>query len=158
MSRRELVVTQGRREKAEEVRRIRIKRRNVVLLAVGMFLANVAFGMAFPYLSLYMRLLGGGMLMVGLLSVAFNLTSTVFQYPFGYFSDRTHNRKAFISFGFFSTGAIYALMAFVSTPIAPLVLRTVQRGLRLGHDACSLSSDSRAIHEGRLSLWALRLD
>ncbi|NJE85086.1 MFS transporter [Thermococcus sp. CX2] len=126
MSRRELVVTQGRREKAGKVRRIRIKRRNVVLLAVGMFLANVAFGMAFPYLSVYMRLLGGGMLMVGLLSVAFNLTSTVFQYPFGYLSDRTHNRKAFISFGLFSTGAIYALMAFVSTPIALLVLRTVQ--------------------------------
>ncbi|ACJ16767.1 multidrug-efflux transporter [Thermococcus onnurineus NA1] len=129
MSRRELVVTQGRREKAGKIRRIRIKRRNVVLLAVSMFIANAAFGMAFPYLSVYMKLLGGGMLMVGLLSVAFNLTSTVFQYPFGYLSDRTRNRKAFISFGLFSTGTFYALMAVVSTPLALLTLRTFQGAL-----------------------------
>ena len=126
---REQTLLQGHREKAGKHRRLKVKRKNVFLLAVSTFLANAAFGMAFPYLSVYMRLVGGTMLMVGLLSVAFNLTSTVFQYPFGWLSDQTRNRKAFISFGLFSTGLFYALMAFVSTPLALLALRTAQGAL-----------------------------
>ncbi|ASA78267.1 MFS transporter [Thermococcus sp. 5-4] len=127
--RRELTVLQGRREKAGKLRRLKVKRKNVLLLAVSMFLANVAFGMAFPYLSVYMRLLGGTMLIVGLLSVAFNLTSTVFQYPFGWLSDSTGNRKGFIALGLFSTGLFYTAMALVSTPLALLALRTTQGAL-----------------------------
>ncbi|AFL95576.1 major facilitator superfamily permease 11 [Thermococcus cleftensis] len=126
---RERAILQGRREKAGKLRRLKVKRKNVLLLAVSMFLANVSFGMAFPYLSVYMRLIGGTMLMVGLLSVAFNLTSTAFQYPFGYLSDSTRNRKGFIALGLFSTGFFYALMALVSTPLALLALRTAQGAL-----------------------------
>ncbi|ASJ14863.1 hypothetical protein A3L10_06815 [Thermococcus radiotolerans] len=91
-----------------------------------MFLANVAFGMAFPYLSVYMHLLGGTMVMVGLLSVAFNLTSTVFQYPFGWLSDSTGNRKGLIALGLFSTGVFYTAMALVSTHLALPAFRTAQ--------------------------------
>ncbi|ASI98864.1 MFS transporter [Thermococcus celer] len=127
--RRERALLQGNREKAGKFRRLRIKRKNVFLLGVSAFLANAAFGMAFPYLSVYMRLIGGTMMMVGLLSVAFNLTSTIFQYPFGYLSDSTRNRKAFIALGFFSTGFFYATMALVSTPLTLLALRTAQGAL-----------------------------
>ena len=126
MAKRELVVTQGKREKTLKLKRLRVKRRNVVILAVAMFIANVAFGMAFPYLGVYMRLLGASMFMVGLLSVAFNLTSTVFQYPFGWLSDSTGNRKGFIAFGLVSFGLFYAMMAFVGSAIGVLILRTLQ--------------------------------
>jgi MFS family permease len=126
MAKRELVVTQGKREKALKLKRLRVKRRNVVILAIAMFIANVAFGMAFPYLGVYMRLLGASMFMVGLLSVAFNLTSTLFQYPFGWLSDSTGNRKGFIAFGLVSFGLFYAMMAFVGSATGVLILRTLQ--------------------------------
>ncbi|NJE54632.1 MFS transporter [Thermococcus sp. 21S9] len=126
MSKRELVVTQGKREKTLKLKKLRVKRRNVVILAVAMFIANVSFGMAFPYLSVYMRLLGASMFMVGLLSVAFNLTSTVFQYPFGWLSDSTGNRKGFIAFGVASIGFFYTAMAFVGSATGVLILRTLQ--------------------------------
>ncbi|NJE49372.1 MFS transporter [Thermococcus sp. 9N3] len=126
MSKRELVVTQGKREKTLKLKKLRVKRRNVVILAMAMFIANVAFGMAFPYLSVYMRLLGASMFMVGLLSVAFNLTSTVFQYPFGWLSDSTGNRKGFIAFGVASIGFFYIVMAFVGSATSVLILRTLQ--------------------------------
>jgi len=126
MTKRDLVVAQGKREKVLKFKKLRVKRRNVLILAVAMFIANVAFGMAFPYLSVYMKVLGASMFMVGLLSVAFNLTSTVFQYPFGWLSDSTGNRKGFIAFGVASIGIFYTAMAFVSSPRGVLILRTLQ--------------------------------
>ncbi|QDA31971.1 MFS transporter [Thermococcus indicus] len=123
---RERVVLQGRREKAGKLRKLQIKRKNVLILAVAMFMANVSFGMAFPYLGVYMRLLGASMFMVGLLSVAFNLTSTIFQYPFGWLSDSSGNRKSFIAFGTASIGLFYMVMAFVGSATGVLLLRTLQ--------------------------------
>ena len=119
-------ITQGLHEKRAKVTVTKVKRRNIIVLAVSMFIANVAFGMAFPYLGVYMRLLGASMFMVGLLSVAFNLTSTVFQYPFGWLSDSTGNRKGFIAFGVASIGIFYVTMAFVSSATGVLILRTLQ--------------------------------
>ncbi|WP_297438583.1 MFS transporter [Thermococcus sp.] len=126
MAKRELVVAQGKREKTLKLKKLRVKRRNVAILAVAMFIANVSFGMAFPYLSVYMRLLGASMFMVGLLSVAFNLTSTVSQYPFGWLSDSTGNRKGFIAFGVASIGVFYTAMAFIGSAAGVLILRTLQ--------------------------------
>lgn len=126
MPKREKAVLQGKREITLKFKKLRVKRRNIVILAVSMFIANVAFGMAFPYLSVYMQYLGATMFMVGLLSVAFNLTSTIFQYPFGWLSDATRNRKGFIAFGTASIGLFYAVMAFVSSPLQVLLLRTLQ--------------------------------
>ncbi|AMQ18264.1 MFS transporter [Thermococcus peptonophilus] len=126
MPKREKAVLQGKRERTLKFKKLRVKRRNIVILAVSMFIANVAFGMAFPYLSVYMQYLGATMFMVGLLSVAFNLTSTIFQYPFGWLSDATRNRKGFIALGTASIGLFYAVMAFVSSPVQVLFLRTLQ--------------------------------
>ncbi len=128
LRKRERVITQGKRERTLKLKKLRVKRRNIVILAVSMFIANVAFGMAFPYLSVYMQYLGATMFMVGLLSVAFNLTSTVFQYPFGWLSDATRNRKGFIAFGAASIGLFYMIMAFATSPVHVLLLRTFQGG------------------------------
>jgi len=126
---REKAVMQALKERASKFAVKRKKKRNIVLFAVGMFFANVSWGIAFPYLSVYMRIVGGTMLFVGLLSVVFNITSTVFQYPFGYLSDKTQKRKPFIAFGIFSSGLIYVFMALVSSPILLLTLRTLQGAL-----------------------------
>ncbi|MDV3104428.1 MFS transporter [Thermococcus waiotapuensis] len=126
MPKREEAVIQGKRERALKLQRLQVRRENLLILAVSTFIANVSFGMAFPYLGVYMRLLGASMFLVGLLSVAFNLTSTVFQYPFGWLSDSTGNRKGFIAFGTASIGVFYAAMAFVGSATGVLVLRTLQ--------------------------------
>ena len=126
VGKKEVVITQEKRERTLKFKKLQVKRRNILILAIAIFIANVSFGMAFPYLSVYMRLLGAGMFMVGFLSVAFNLTSTVFQYPFGWLSDSTGNRKSFIAFGILSIGLFYMGMAFVSSPTGVLVLRTLQ--------------------------------
>ncbi len=126
MAKREKALIQGKREKTLKLKKLKVKRRNVLILAIAMFIANVAFGMAFPYLSVYMSLLGASMFMVGLLSVAFNLTSTLFQYPFGWLSDQMRNRRGFIAFGLLSFALLYSMMAFVSSPLGVLFLRTLQ--------------------------------
>ena len=126
MAKREQVVIQGKRERTLKLKKLRVKRRNVFFLAVGMFIANMAFGMAFPYLGVYMRYLGASMVLVGLLSVAFNVTSTVFQYPFGWLSDSSGNRKGFIAFGVASMGLFYAFIAFATSSGQVLLLRTLQ--------------------------------
>ncbi|NJF24102.1 MFS transporter [Thermococcus sp. Bubb.Bath] len=126
MGKRDRVVTQGKRERTLKLKKLRVKRRNTLVFLVAMFFANMAFGMAFPYLSVYMRLLGASMFTVGLLSVVFNLTSTIFQYPFGWLSDTSRNRKGFIAFGLSSFGLFYATMALAATPSQVLILRTLQ--------------------------------
>ncbi|WP_297421107.1 MFS transporter [Thermococcus sp.] len=126
MPKREQVVIQGKRERTLKLKKLRVRRRNVFFLALGMFIANMSFGMAFPYLGVYTRYLGASMVMVGLLSVAFNLTSTIFQYPFGWLSDSSGNRKGFIAFGIGSMGLFYAMMAFAASPTQVLILRTLQ--------------------------------
>ncbi len=126
MSGMERVVLQGKRERALKSKKLRVRKWNTLVFLAAMFIANIAFGMAFPYLSVYMRLLGAGMLTVGLLSVAFNITSMVFQYPFGWLSDASGNRKGFIAFGLFSFAVFYSMMAFVSSPLGVLLFRTLQ--------------------------------
>ncbi len=126
MSGMERVVLQGKRERALKSKKLRVRKWNTLVFLAAMFIANIAFGMAFPYLSVYMRLLGAGMLTVGLLSVAFNITSMVFQYPFGWLSDASGNRKGFIAFGLFSFAVFYSMMAFVSSPLGILLFRTLQ--------------------------------
>ncbi len=126
MPKREKMLIQGKRERTLKLKKLRVRRGNVFFLALGMFIANMAFGMAFPYLGVYMRYLGASMVMVGLLSVAFNVTSTVFQYPFGWLSDSSGNRKGFIAFGIASIGFFYLIIAFTTLPAQVLLLRTLQ--------------------------------
>ncbi|AEH24701.1 MFS transporter [Pyrococcus yayanosii] len=126
---RELSLIQGLRERAGKVRRRSIARRNMLFLAISMFFANMSWGIAFPYLSVYMRMIGGTMFLVGMLSVVFNVTSTAFQYPFGYLSDKTGRRKPFIALGVLSSGATYALVAFIASPPLLLGFRALQGAL-----------------------------
>ncbi|MDK2854178.1 MAG: hypothetical protein PWQ92_1072 [Thermococcaceae archaeon] len=114
------------KERAAKISIRKRKKRNLLLLAISMFLANVSWGIAYPYLGVYMKALGGSLFLVGLLSVAFNLTSSIAQYPFGYLSDKTGRRKPFIAFGIFSSGIAYLFVIFATTPSALLGIRILQ--------------------------------
>jgi len=105
---------------------MRRRKKNILVLAISMFLANISWGIAFPYLGVYMKTLGGSLFLVGLLSVAFNLTSSIAQYPFGYLSDKTGRRKPFIAFGIFSSGITYLFVVFATAPSILLGIRVLQ--------------------------------
>ncbi|MFA4640179.1 MFS transporter [Pyrococcus kukulkanii] len=129
MKPRKAATLQGINEKARKVRKKSITRKNMLFFAIAMFFVNLSWGIAFPYLTVYMRIIGGTVFLVGMLSVVFNITSTVFQYPFGYLSDRIGKRKPFIALGILSSATTYAVIAFITTPILLLGFRAMQGAL-----------------------------
>ncbi|AFK22667.1 MFS transporter [Pyrococcus sp. ST04] len=129
MKAREAVALQGIREKARKIKKKNITRRNIIFFAIAMFFANLSWGIAFPYLTVYMKIIGGTVFLVGMLSVVFNLTSTVFQYPFGYLSDSVGKRKPFIALGILSSATTYIIVSFITTPLLLLGFRALQGAL-----------------------------
>ncbi len=100
--------------------------RSLFHLSLSFLLVNMGWGMAWPYLPNYMRLLGGSMLFVALLSVLFNLTSFFGQYFWGRKSDHVKRRKPFITLGILSSLLFFMLMGIIQSSIALLSLRTFQ--------------------------------
>ncbi|OYT59154.1 MFS transporter, partial [Euryarchaeota archaeon ex4484_178] len=86
----------------------------------------MGWGMAWPYLPNFIKLLGGGVLAVGMLSILFNITSSFGQFFWGRKSDRMGKRKSFVIFGVFSSGIFFLLMGFATSVVAILLLRTLQ--------------------------------
>jgi len=86
----------------------------------------MGWGMAWPYLPNYIRLLGGDMLFVALLSVLFNLFSSFGQYFWGRKSDALQRRKPFIITGLLFSGLFFLVMGLVQNAVAVLTLRAFQ--------------------------------
>ena len=99
---------------------------SLLYLSLSFLLVNTGWGMAWPYLPNYMRLIGGSILFVALLSVLFNITSFFGQYFWGKKSDKVKRRKPFITFGIFSSMLFFTLMGILQNSIALLSLRTFQ--------------------------------
>ena len=100
--------------------------RKLLHLSVAFLLINMGWGMAWPYLPNFIKLLGGGVLAVGMLSILFNITSSFGQFFWGRKSDRMGKRKSFVIFGVFSSGIFFLLMGFATSVVAILLLRTLQ--------------------------------
>ncbi len=93
---------------------------------MAFLLINMGWGMAWPYLPNFIKLLGGGVLAVGMLSILFNVTSSFGQFFWGRKSDRMGRRKIFALFGIFSSGFFFLLMGFATSVTLVLLLRTLQ--------------------------------
>ena len=85
-------------------------RRNVNYLASLDFIISLGFGLILPLFPLYVTLLGGGGLEVGILFSSFVLTRAILATPFGNLSDRI-GRKRLILIGSF----LYSLLALLFT-------------------------------------------
>ncbi len=86
----------------------------------------MSWGMAWPYLPNYIRLLGGTMLFVAMLSVLFNLTSSLGQYLWGRFSDSSGRRKPFVLLGLCSSAVFFLLIGMAGSATVVLLLRAFQ--------------------------------
>ncbi len=102
------------------------KDKNLIALSVTFMLANIGWGMAWPYLPVYIEIIGGSLLAVGLLSILYNIFASVFQYPWGKMSDKYHNRKIFISTGVLGSGFLYYVIALSVSPLIVLGYRSIQ--------------------------------
>jgi len=100
--------------------------RKLLHLSIAFLLINMGWGMAWPYLPNFIKLLGGGVLAVGMLSILFNVTSSFGQFFWGRKSDRMGRRKIFALFGIFSSGFFFLLMGFATSVTLVLLLRTLQ--------------------------------
>ncbi len=103
-----------------------ILNRKLLHLSFAFLLINMGWGMAWPYLPNLIKILGGGVLAVGMLSILFNITSSFGQFFWGKSSDRMGRRKIFVLFGVFSSGLFFLLIGFASSVFLVLLLRTLQ--------------------------------
>jgi MFS family permease len=102
------------------------KDKNLIALSITFLLANIGWGMAWPYLPVYIEILGGSLLAVGLLSILYYIFASLFQYPWGKMSDKHHNRKIFIGTGLLGSGFMYYLVSLTVTPLIVLGYRSIQ--------------------------------
>ena len=100
--------------------------RKLLHLSIGFLFVNMGWGMAWPYLPNYMKILGGGIIFISLLSILFNITSSVGQYFWGRRADQYGRKKPFIFIGISSGMLFYLLMGIIGSSIALLTLRTFQ--------------------------------
>ena len=103
-----------------------ILNRKLLHLSTAFLLINIGWGMAWPYLPNFIKLLGGGVLAVGMLSILFNITSSFGQFFWGRKSDKMGKRKIFAIFGVFSSGFFFLLIGFATSVFLVLLLRALQ--------------------------------
>ncbi len=100
--------------------------RKLVHISIAFLLINMGWGMAWPYLPNLVKLLGGGVIAVGMLSILFNITSSFGQFFWGRSSDKKGKRKIFALFGVFSSGFFFLLIGFASSVFLVFLLRALQ--------------------------------
>ncbi len=100
--------------------------KELLLLSLAFLFVNMGWGMAWPQLPTYMKVLGGGVLMVASLSILFNVFSTLGQYFWGRKSDQVQRRKPFVIFGVATGGFFFFIMAFATSATVLLTMRSLQ--------------------------------
>ncbi|MFD1512897.1 MFS transporter [Halomarina rubra] len=77
--------------------------RDVLVLSAAMFAFSLAFQMTSRYVPEYLRVLGGGAVVIGLFGTLGNVISFAYPYPGGVVSDRIGSRRALTLFGLLSS-------------------------------------------------------
>ena len=106
---------------------------NVLLLSLVSFLNDLSSEMIMPILPMFLQSLGGGGEAVGLLGGFRDAVSNILKIFFGYWSDKTGQRKLFVYGGYFVSSIFKLLLALSRTwPSAVLFsgLERIGKGLR----------------------------
>ncbi len=108
-------------------------RSNVLLLGLVNFLNDLSSEMIMPILPMFIKALGGGGLIVGLIGGLRDGISSVLKILSGYWSDKTGKRKIFVSSGYMTSSVFKLLLAFSKSWQHILIFSTLERvgkGLR----------------------------
>jgi MFS family permease len=106
---------------------------NVILLSIVSFLNDLSSEMIMPILPMFLQSLGGGGEAVGLLGGFRDAVSNILKIFFGYWSDKTGERKLFVYGGYFVSSIFKLLLATSRAwPSAVLFsgLERIGKGLR----------------------------
>jgi MFS family permease len=87
-------------------------KRNVAVLLAMMILVGMGEKMAERFLPVYLMLLGGGALSVGLLNGLDNLLSALYAFPGGYLSDRLGYKRALLVFNLLAMAGYTIVILF----------------------------------------------
>ncbi len=103
--------------------------RNIFLLGLTSFLADVASDMVMPLLPAFIVTLGGGAASIGTIEGAAEATASLFKYLSGRWADRARRLRPLAVLGYAIPAALRPLLAVASAPWHVLALRC---GDRLG--------------------------
>ncbi len=95
-------------------------------LYVVYFLANLAMGISYPYVPVYLREIGGTLFMVAIVISVFNLVSSLAQTWWGDLSDRMGKRVIFIVVGNVGPALFYLTYGLITLPLLFLMVRGLQ--------------------------------
>ena len=107
--------------------------RNVFLLGLTSFLADVASDMVMPLLPAFIATLGGGAASIGAIEGAAEATASLFKYLSGRWADRARRLRPLAVLGYAIPAALRPLLAVASSPWHVLALRCgdrIGKGLR----------------------------
>ena len=121
---------------------------NVILLSIVSFLNDLSSEMIMPILPMFLQSLGGGGQTIGLVSGLRDAVSNLLKIFFGYWSDKTGQRKIFVYGGYF-VSSIFKLLLAMSQGVAKRrgVLGAGTGGQRPAH--CAARRDHRRVHDDR---------
>ncbi len=107
--------------------------KNVILLGIVSFLNDLSSEMIMPILPMFITVLGGVGLVVGLIGGLRDSISSILKVLVGFWSDKTGKRKIFVSSGYLTSSVFKLFLAFSKTWQHILVfagLERVGKGLR----------------------------
>jgi MFS family permease len=107
--------------------------RNVFLLGLTSFLADIASDMVMPLLPAFIVALGGGAASIGTIEGAAEATASLFKFLSGRWADRARRLRPLAAMGYAIPAALRPLLALASSPWHVLALRCgdrVGKGLR----------------------------
>ena len=103
--------------------------RTVVVLGVVSLLTDVSSEMIFPLLPAFLaaRLPGSAPLLLGLMEGLADLVASVLKFQSGRWADRSRRLKPLVLLGYGVSGLARPLMAFITAPWQPLLIRALDR-------------------------------
>jgi MFS family permease len=106
---------------------------NVILLGIVSFLNDLSSEMIMPILPLFIKALGGGGIVIGLVGGLRDSISNILKVISGYISDKKGKRKIFVVWGYFTSSVFKLFLSFSRSWFGILVfsgLERIGKGLR----------------------------
>lgn len=106
---------------------MRIITRTIFILSMVSLLADIASEMLYPVIPVYLKQIGFGVLLIGVLEGVVNFTAGISKGYFGKMSDEKGLRLPFVKLGYLLSNISKPLLAMFSWPVWVFFVRTLDR-------------------------------